>query len=231
MTPRAATNSPPQALPWSAHPEGIEFMKVYTYPPAPNPQRLALFMQYKGIELDTEEVDMAAQAQLSDAYRQLNPDATVPCLQLDDGTVLSQVIGMCVYLEEMYPDKPLLGTTPLEKAQVFSWVHKLGNTLFGGVASVFRNRSKGFVDRGLPGPVNLPQIPELVDRGMRQIEAALPMLDDHLAHNRWMAGDNFTFADIDLYVAINFMGWIKQEIPAECPHLLAWLDKARAELA
>jgi len=205
-------------------------MKVYTFPSAPNPQRLALFMQYKGIELETEEVDMAAQAQLSDAYRALNPDATVPCLQLDDGTVLSQVIGMCVYLEECFPDKPLMGTTALEKAQVISWVHKLGNTLFGGVASVFRNSSKGFVGRGLPGPLDLPQIPELVERGTLQIDAALPMLDKHLADNHWMAGDTFSLADIDLLVAVNFMDWIKREIPAECTHLLAWLDRARAEL-
>ena len=206
-------------------------MKVHTFPPAPNPQRLSLFMKYKGIELETVEVDMANQEQLSDAYRALNPDATVPCLELDDGTVLSQVIGMCVYLEETYPEKPLMGTTALEKAQVISWVHKLGNTLFGGIASAFRNRSKGFVDRGLPGPLNLPQIPELADRGMLQIDAALPMLDAHLGKNSWMTGDNFTFADIDLLVAIGFMAWIKRDIPADCTHLLAWLERAQAEVA
>jgi len=205
-------------------------MKVHTFPPAPNPQRLALFMKYKGIDLETVEVDMGAQEQLSDTYRALNPDATVPCLELDDGTVLSQVIGMVTYLEEVYPDKPLLGTTPLEKAQVISWVHKLANTLFGGIASVFRNRSKGFADRALPGPLNLPQIPELIDRGMMQVEAALPMLDEHLAGSTWMAGDNFTFADIDLFVAIGFMGWIKVEIPDNCPHLQAWHERAAAQL-
>jgi glutathione S-transferase len=188
-------------------------------------------MRYKGIELETIEVDMMNQEHLADAYRALNPDATVPCLELDDGTVLSQVIGMVTYLEETYPEKPLMGTTPLEKAQVISWVHKLGNTLFGGIASVFRNRSKGFVNRGLPGPLNLPQIPELVDRGMLQIDHALPMLDEHLAKNTWMAGDNFTFADIDLLAAIGFMGWIKREVPAECTHLLSWLERAQAEVA
>ena len=69
-------------------------MQVYTYEGAPNPQRLAMFMKYKGIELETHVVDMAAQEQLTDAYRAINPDATVPCLVLDDGEVISQVIGM-----------------------------------------------------------------------------------------------------------------------------------------
>jgi len=41
-------------------------MKLYTYDPAPSPQRLALFMHYKGIEIDTEQVDMAAGEHLGD---------------------------------------------------------------------------------------------------------------------------------------------------------------------
>ena len=231
MTAAVPVNPGHQGLTWITPTPWNTVMKVYTYPPAPNPQRLALFLRYKGIELATEEVDMMAQAQLSDSYRELNPDATVPCLQLDDGTVLSQVIGMCVYLEHLYPDRPLMGNTALEKAQVISWVHKLGNTLFGGVASVFRNTSKGFVDRGLPGPLNLPQIPALADRGRRQIDAALPLLDQHLSTSHWMAGDVFSLADIDLVVAIDFMAWIKQDVPTEYTHLLDWLERARAELS
>jgi glutathione S-transferase len=206
-------------------------MKVYTYPAAPNPQRLAAFMRYKGIEIDTQEIDMGQQEQLSDAYRAINPDCTLPALVLDDGTVISQVIGQVTYLEQVFPDKPLLGSTPTEKALVISWCHKLANSLTLGIATVFRNRSKGFVDRALPGPLNLPQIPELIDRGMAQIDYSLQELDAHLAKNTWMAGDNFTFADIDLLTGLGFMGWLKKSIPEECSHLQAWHDRAQAELA
>ena len=95
-------------------------MKLYTYDPAPNPRRLALFMQYKGIEIETVQVDMMKAEQLAEEYRQINPQCTVPALQLDDGNVLCEVIGICMYLEGLYPDKPLLGSTALEKAQVIS---------------------------------------------------------------------------------------------------------------
>lgn len=206
-------------------------MKVYTYPAAPNPQRLATFMKYKGIEIDTQEIDMGQREQLSDAYRAINPDCTLPALVLDDGTVISQVIGQVTYLEQVFPDKPLLGSTPTEKALVISWCHKLANSLTLGIATVFRNRSKGFVDRALPGPLNLPQIPELIDRGMAQIDYSLQELDAHLAKNTWMAGDNFTFADIDLLTGLGFMGWLKKSIPEECTHLQAWHERAQAELA
>ncbi len=206
-------------------------MKVYTFEGAPNPQRLAMFMRYKGIELNTEVVDMANREQLSDAYRAINPDATVPCLVLDDGEVISQVIGMCVYLEEVFPDKPLLGHDAKEKGQVFSWCHKLSNGLFLGIASVFRNRSKGFVDRALPGPLDLPQIPAMVERGMAQIHHHLPLLDERLAESTWLAGEHFTLADIDLLTAIGFLGWIKEPVPEELTHLHAWLVRAQAEVA
>jgi len=206
-------------------------MKIYTFDGAPNAQRLAMFMKYKGLEIDTQQIDMMSAEQLSDEYRAINPDSTIPALVLDDGTVLSQVIGQCIYLEELHPDKPLFGSSALEKAQVISWCHKLFNGLFIGVASILRNRSKAFENRALPGPLDLPQIPELVERGQAQIHYFLPELDKHLAENTWMAGDNFSMADIDLLVAIGFLAWVKEEVPDSCTHLKAWQERASAQPA
>ncbi len=205
-------------------------MKLYTYDPAPNPRRLGLFMHYKGIVLDTIQVDLRKGEQLGDAYRRVNPDITVPALVLDDGTVLTEVIGICTYLEGLYPDKPLLGTAPLEKALVISWDHNLFMTITMAIAGMLRNRSEAFRNRALPGPLDVPQIPELVERGRLQLQHALPRLDAHLAKSRWLAGENFTFADIDLLVAVDFMGWVKESVPQECAHVRAWYERAKAEL-
>jgi len=206
-------------------------MKLYTFDPAPNPQRLTLFMKYKGIDLETQQIDMMAAQQLGDDYRSINPECTVPALVLDDGTVLTEVVGICTYLEELYPNKPLMGTTALEKAQVISWDHRLYVGVMAAVASMLRNKSKGFRDRALPGPLDVPQIPELAERGLLQLQHALPKLDAHLATSSWLAGDNFTFADIDLLVAVGFMAWVKQSVPQECGHLKSWYERASAELA
>lgn len=206
-------------------------MKLYTYDPAPNPRRLNLFMQYKGITLDTEQVDLMKAEQLTDRYRQINPQCSVPALLLDDGTVLAEVIGICTYLEELHPDKPLLGSTALEKARVMSWDHNLFLTVMMGVASMLRNRGDGFRNRGLPGPLDVPQIPEMVERGRLQLEHAMPQLDAHLADSKWMAGDNISLADIDLLVAVDFMAWVKQSVPEDCTYLKAWYERAKAELS
>ncbi len=80
-------------------------MKLYTFDPAPNPQRLTLFMKYKGIGIDTQQIDMMQGEQLSDEYRAVNPACTVPALVLDDGTVMTEVVGICHYLESILVNK------------------------------------------------------------------------------------------------------------------------------
>lgn len=206
-------------------------MKVYTYDAAPNPRRLALFLKYKGIELETEQVDLGpAQQQHSDEYIAINPLRTVPALVTDEGEVLTEVIAQCVYLEALYPEKPLLGSTPLEKARVINWDHRLFMSGMAAIADAFRNSHPAFKGNGLPGPVRVEQIPQLVDRGMLRLEAFWKTMDEHLASSTWVAGDNFSFADIDLFCTIEFARWIKQGIPEDCKNLKAWQERASAEL-
>jgi glutathione S-transferase len=206
-------------------------MKLYTYDPAPNPRRLALYLKLKGIEIETQQVDMMTREQLTDAYRQVNPECTVPTLVLDDGTPLTEVIGMYTYLEELYPEPPLMGNTPLERAQIVSWCHRVFHGLMMAIASALRNRGKSFHNRALPGPLDTPQIPELVERGLMQVRHILPELDAHLATSTWLAGDNFSVADIDLLVTIDFLSWIKESVPESCPHLKAWYERAGSKVA
>lgn len=205
-------------------------MKLYTYDPAPNPRRVGLFLKYKGLELDTQQIDMMAKEQLSDEYRAVVPDCTLPALVLDDGTVMTEVIGICAYLEGLHPAKPLMGKDPLEKAQVLSWDHRLFNTVMMAIAEILRNTSPGFVDRGLPGPLDVPQIAELAERGKKRLPHAWTTLDKVLADRDWLVGDGPTLADIDLVIGADFAGWVKMPPPESCTHLHAYLARAREAL-
>lgn len=205
-------------------------MKLYTYDPAPNPRRLQMLLDYKGIEIETVQIDLLQQEQFSEAFRKVNPMCTVPALVLDDGTVLTEVIGACIYLEETFPERPLLGTTSLEKAQVISWDHRLFNSVFHAIAEVFRNGNPAFAGRALPGPLEIAQLPQLVDRGQQRLEAAWRMVDRALAKSPFLAGEHFSFADIDLLACVDFARWIKTSVPEECSHIQAWLPRARAAL-
>lgn len=205
-------------------------MKLYTYDPAPNPQRLGLFMKYKGIEIDTRQIDMMQGEQLGDDYRQIVPEQTVPALVLDDGTLLTEVIGQCVYLEALYPEKPLLGTTDLERALVISWDHKLYMGVFSAVAEILRNGNPSFAGRALPGPLSLEQIPELAERGRTRMTHAWEMLDKAVTGRTWLAGEHFSLADIDMAVLAGFSGWVKAKPPETLGNLHAYLGRVQAEL-
>ena len=140
-------------------------MKFYDYCAAPSPRRARIFMAEKGIEIETEQVDLGVKAQFEPAYRAVNPRCTVPALVLDDGTVLSDNTSIARYLEEAFPDPPLLGTTPVEKALVAEWMSRAEGEGLLGVAEALRNRSEFFKDSSITGPDRYAQVPELVERG------------------------------------------------------------------
>lgn len=197
-------------------------MKLYTFPPAPNPKRLDIFILEKGIEIDTTLIDLMAGEQRREPFLSINPWGTVPALVLDDGTVMTEVIGILNYLEALYPEVPLLGTDPISRAQILSWDHRCFSEGFIAVAEVLRNSSEVFVNRALPGPIAYAQIPALVERGQKRIHGFYQVLDEHLQEKDFMVGDTFTVADIAAYVFVNFSGWVKETIPDECQYLLAW---------
>ena len=207
-------------------------MKLYTFDAAPNPARLGMFMQYKGISLDTIQIDLGAEEQLGEAYRAIVPEATVPALVLDDGSVLCSVIAIAHYLESQYPDKPLLGRTPEERARVLNWNHRLYSDIFAATGDAFRNGHPNYVDRALPGPINVAQLPDLADRGRMRLTESFTMLNDALASQTFLAGEHVSFADIDLLVAIDFAKWAARMTPDESlEHLHRWRANTKAILS
>ena len=206
-------------------------MKLYTFDAAPNPARVALFMAYKGISLETVQIDLGKEEQLGNAYRALVPEATVPALVLENGAVLSAVIAIVHYLEEVFPDKPLLGRTPEERALILNWNHRLFGEVFSAIADTFRNAHPNYVDRALPGPVNVAQLPELAERGRMRLTEGFSMLNNALASKTFLAGDHVSFADIDLMVAIDFAKWAARMTPDQSlEHLHRWRVDTKAAL-
>ena len=197
-------------------------MLLYTYPPAPNPRRLHIFMAEKGIEIPTVQVDLAKGEQFREPLRSVNPSCTVPALVTDEGVVLAQVSAICDYLEELYPERPLLGRTPLERALVREWTHRIFLEGLMAIAEVFRNGNPAFAKRGLPGPLEIAQIPALVERGQQLLDAFFTTLERRLAGRDYLAGEAFSMADIDAFATCEFAGWIRRAIPAECTQLTRW---------
>ena len=77
----------------------------------PNPKVVRMFMAERGIQLDTEKVDILAGDNRKDAYLRRNPSGTLPCLELDDGSFLAEILPVCEYLEEWAGASSLIGET------------------------------------------------------------------------------------------------------------------------
>jgi glutathione S-transferase len=203
-------------------------MKFYDCQPAPSPRRVRMFIAEKGIEIPTVQVDLRNEEQLSDAFKKINPRCTVPVLELDDGTCLSDSLAICHYLESQFPEPNLIGRDGREQALVMNWHEQTMTEGFLAGAEALRNTAKGFANRALTGPENFEQIPVLAKRGQRRLEIFMEQLNLRLAESTYVALDRFTLADIGAYVCTEFAGWIKMPVRERWQYIRRWCEEIDA---
>jgi glutathione S-transferase len=197
-------------------------MKFYDCSTAPSPRRVRIFLAEKGIDIPTIQIDLRNAEQLSEWFRKINPRCTVPVLELDDGTRLTDTLAICHYLESKYPEPNLMGRDGCEQALVMNWHEQVMTEGFLAGAEALRNFAKGFADRALTGPKNFGQIPELAERGRERLAEFMAVLDGRLADSPYVALDRFTMADIGAYVCVDFAGWIKLPVLDQWAHIRRW---------
>ena len=146
---------------------------LYDCATAPNPRRARILLAEKDVVHQTVEVDLRNGEQLSDAYRKVNPQCTVPALRTDEGLLLTDNAAITAYLEARFPQPPLLGGTPEEKSEIASWNWRMEFEGLLAIAEALRNSAPAMANRALPGPVDYPQIPELAQRGAGKGAAVL----------------------------------------------------------
>ena len=203
-------------------------MLFYDCSTAPSPRRARMFIAEKGLEIETREISIAKGEQLSADFLKVNPRATVPVLITDEGATLTENTAIATYLEARFPEPPLMGQTPDEKAQVAMW-----NAIAEGqggmpVAEVLRNSHPAMKGRALPGRLNLDQIPELAARGQKRVDAFFTLLEERLSESPWLAGERFSLADITAFVFVDFARVVKARIPEGNSATKAWYDSIRA---
>ena len=197
-------------------------MTLYDFPKAPSPRRARIVLAEKGIAHETVIIDMMTAEQMGDAYRAINPNCTIPALRLDDGTVLADNAGIAAWAEAMVPEPPLLGTSPIEKAEIASWNSRIESDGLMPIAEALRNSNPAMKDRALPGPANFPQIPALADRGLARLATFLDMLNTRLEGRDYVATDRFSLADITAVVAIDFARAVRVTPREDHAQLRAW---------
>jgi glutathione S-transferase len=188
-----------------------------------------MFLVEKGIALLLVSIDLAVGEQHGDAYRAINPRRVVPTLRLEDGTAIGEVLAIWRYLEEAYPTTPLLGTIPKDKALVTMWERRAELEGFAAVMEGVRNAAPRLACRAIAGPHDYAQIPELVERSKRRVANFFSDMDARLADVPFIAGKNFSAADITTLVAVDFATRaLDMPVPAERRALRYWYDTVAA---
>ncbi|WP_029528350.1 glutathione S-transferase family protein [Polaromonas glacialis] len=195
---------------------------LYDCASAPSPRRARIFLAEKGVAHETVQVDLRNSEQLSSAYQNINTKCMVPALRTEEVTVLTDNAAITAYLEALYPEPPLLGTTPNEKAQIASLNWRVEFEGLLAVAEALRNSAPAMANRALPGPMDYPQIPELAQRGMARVQQFFVMLNERLAERDFIATDRFSVADITAVVALDFARVVRIKPGEQHPHLQRW---------
>ncbi len=195
---------------------------LYDCATAPSPRRARILLAEKGVPHETVQVDLRTGEQLSEAYRQVNPLCTVPALRTEEGVLLTDNAAIAAYLEARFPEPPMMGVGPLEKAEVASWYWRAEFEGLMAVADAFRNSSPAMVNRALPGPVDHPQIPALAERGLARVQQFFDTLNTRLEGREFIATQRLSIADITAVVAVDFARVVKLRVTEAHPHLWRW---------
>jgi glutathione S-transferase len=140
-------------------------LKLYQSNVSPNSRRVRIYLAENGICASTIPVDLGAREQSSDAYAAINSRRVIPTLVLGDGTAIGEVPAIWRYLEETYPDRPLFGNTPREKALATMWERRVEFEGFNPTMEAVRNKAERLKGRAIAGPHDYEQIPALFERG------------------------------------------------------------------
>lgn len=185
---------------------------------APNPRRVRIFAAEKGVDADYEKVDLAALEQKQSDLTKLNPMQRVPVLILDDGTVISESVAICRYLEELQPEPALMGEGAVGKAVVEMWQRRMEINFLFHVAQTFRHSHPAMKE------MEVPQVPEWAQANPPHVILMIEFLESELKGKAFIAGDRFSIADITAMIATDFMKVARIDRPNNVPNFDRWYD-------
>ncbi|MGH0035768.1 MAG: glutathione S-transferase family protein [Myxococcota bacterium] len=194
-------------------------MKLYFFPVAPNPTKVRLFLAEKeaggaSLEIEQVPVDLPKGEQRSPEHQARHPLGKVPVLELDDGSTLFESLAIIEYLEELYPEPPMLGRDALERARTRE-VERLAD--FGVLLPL-----AGIV-HSTRSPLGWPPNPGAAGFFREQLRGPLRVLDDRLADGRpYLAGERPSVADCTLAAAFQFARFGQAEIDPALANLARW---------
>jgi GST-like protein len=194
-------------------------MIKFYYSLAPNPMKVALFLEESGLPYEAVPVDTRKGEQFDPAFANLNPNNKVPCI-VDGDVVVFDSNAILLFLAEK-SGKFLPESTPRARGELLSWLMFVASGIgpYSGQAVHFKHFA--------PEPKDYA-----VTRYLFEAKRHYGILNDRLASHRFMLGDSYTIVDMAVW------GWARM-VPfilgddawAAFPHLKRLLDEVGARPA
>ena len=195
-------------------------MKLYDSV-GPNPKVVRMFMAERGIELESETLDLMGGENRQEAHLARNPSGQSPTLELDDGTFLAEITAICEYLDEHAGPSEMIGQSPEARAEVRMWVRRIDLQILEPLTNGFR-----FAEGLRLFENRVRCIPQAADDLKTLAQERLTWLDGLLGDGQWVCGDRFTLADIMLYAFLEFGESVGQPVNRDNARIAAWYDRA-----
>lgn len=185
----------------------------------PNSYRVRIFMAEKGIDLPRVEVDLMTGEHRRSDFLRLNSLGQIPVLELDDGSVITESIAICRYLDALEPEPPLFGAGPKERGLVEMWNRRAEIELFGTVGNIALHSHAMFANR-------LTQFPAFAETERAAAPRKWAWLEREMADGRpFLAGEHFSVADITAAVVSWLGNFFGVPVPPSLPRVEAWLER------
>lgn len=163
-------------------------MLLYQFRKGTNPRRVIIYLAEKGIDVPRYELDYANGEHRSLDYLGINPSGRAPTLVTDGGLAITDSAAIVEYLEELHPERPMIGKDPSSRARVRA-LERLGSDLVARGQLWLWNRTEAF-------PVKEPAPSQgTADRTHRYVTELLDVLETELGGNDFLAGNEPTIAD------------------------------------
>jgi len=190
-------------------------MKLYDFAMAPNPKKVRVYLAEKNLTIPLEAVDVLNGANRTPEFFKKNPLGGLPVLQLDDGSYLSESLAIIEYLEELHPDPPMIGRTPLERARVRATERICELGVLSGAGAVFQNSHPFFAGR-------IKQSPDAAEQGRQRVATNLTVLDAKIGDHRFVCGAQPTIADCTLFAALELAAFAGVELAPSLRNVERW---------
>ncbi len=192
-------------------------MKLHTFSFAPNPRRVHVYLAEKGIEMTLETVDIMTGQNRTPEFLAKNPLGGLPVLELDDGTHLTESLAIIQYLEELHPEKPMIGTTPLERARTREVERIAEIGVLSSVGTIFQNTNPFFAGR-------VKQSADAAETARMRLANNLTVLDHRIGDKPFVMGAAPTIADCTLFAALKFGEFAGAALDRGFHNVARWYD-------